>query len=528
MGIYKQGLNRKQQLLFPPSLDELVDEDNIVRAIEAYVNTLNISKLNIITKRSLIKEGQPAFHPKLLLKIYIYGYLNKIRSSRKLEQEINRNIEMMWLTQGLTPSYKTISNFRKNNPKALQIIFKEFSILLKNLKLISGDLVAIDGAFLRANASKNTLIMKKTVKKELSKIDEDIKNYMILLETLDKEDKNITNLKISKEEINKLLAKKEKFQKDLDMLDTLGKEQYNKTDKDATAMSKPSHNLMAYNSQIAVDHKYKFIVATDISTNGHDLDQLHNMAIKTKEITKNPDMVITADKGYYSSKEIKKCIEDGIEAIVPPRATAKTKKIKNAKFSKNQFIYNHDEDCYICPNNQKLKKIEKQYERNGRMLDVYRVSSSYCKICPLRKNCLSDKTSNKQMYRWENEDIIDEYSIKIDTPKSKAIIKKRGSIVEHPFGTIKRTLGWDHFLVRSKKKVLGENALIMFTYNFKRLLNLIGIALFKKLCIAIKKNNLIQIREEIAEYILRFRVNLGFFLERFWFLLNISKKIRYL
>jgi transposase len=147
MGIYKQGLNRKQQLMFPPSLDELVEEDNMVRAIEAYINTLDISKLNIKTKKNLIKDGQPAFHPKLLLKIYIYGYLNKIRSSRKLEQEINRNIEMIWLTQGLTPSYKTIANFRKNNPKVLQTIFKEFSILIKNLKLITGDLVAVDGVF---------------------------------------------------------------------------------------------------------------------------------------------------------------------------------------------------------------------------------------------------------------------------------------------------------------------------------------------------------------------------------------------
>jgi len=528
MGIYKQGLNRKQQLMFPPSLDELVDEDNVVRAIEAYVDTLDIFKLNIKTKKSLIKDGQPAFHPKLLLKIYIYGYLNKIRSSRKLEQEINRNIEMMWLTQGLRPSYKTIANFRKNNPKALQTIFREFSMLLKNLKLITGDLVAVDGAFLRANASKNTLIMRKSVKKDIAKIDEEIKNYMTLLETLDKEDKNTTNLKISQKEIDKLLSKKEQFKKDLNMLDALGKEQYNKTDKDATVMSKPAHNLMAYNSQISVDDTYKFIVATDISTNGHDLDQLHNMATKSKEITNNPNMIVTADKGYYSSKELKKCIEDNIETIVPPRATAKTKKIQNARFSKNQFAYNHQEDCYICPNNQKLQKIEKQYKRDGRMLDVYRVSSRYCKVCPLKKNCLSDATPNKQMYRWEHEHLIDEYSKKMATPEAKAIVKKRGSIVEHPFGTIKRTLGWDHFLVRTKKKVLGENALIMFTYNFKRLLNLIGIALFKKLCIAIKNNDLTQIREEIAQYILLFRVNLVYFLEIFLFFQISQKKIKYL
>jgi len=468
---------------------------------EEYVNILNISSLNLKTKDSLIKDGQPSFHPKLLLKIYIYGYLNKIRSSRKLEQETKRNIEMMWLTQGLSPSYKTIANFRKDNPKALQTIFKEFSILIKNLRLITGDLVAIDGAFLRANASKNTLIMKKTVKKELSNIDKEIKNYMTILDAIDKEDSCKTKLKIDKDNIKKLAKKKEQLTKDLKLLDTLGKEQYNKTDPDATAMSKPSHNLMAYNSQISVDHKYKFIVATDISTNGHDLDQLHNMTTKTKEIVDNSNMIATADKGYYSTVEIKKCIDDGIETIIPPRNTSNEKNTKDGRFAKKHFIYNHEDDCYICPNNQRLKKTKKQYKRDGRMLDVYRISSKYCKVCPLRKNCLTDKINNKQVYRWEYENLIDTYTQKMKTPKAKKIVKKRGSIVEHPFGTIKRTLGWDHFLVRGKKKVLGENALIMFTYNFRRLLNLIGIDLFKKLCFAIKNNNLTQIRQEIAVYI---------------------------
>jgi len=501
MGVYKQGLNRKQQLMFPPSLDELVAEDNMARAIEEYVNILNISSLKIKTKKSLIKDGQPAFHPKLLLKIYIYGYLNKIRSSRKLETEIGRNIEMMWLTQGLTPSYKTIANFRKDNPKALQTIFKEFSILIKNLNLITGDLVAIDGAFLRANASKNTLIMKKTVKKDLAKIDEEIKNYMILLETTDKEDKDRLSLKISKEDIDKLSDKKEKLTKDLDLLESLGKEQYNKTDHDATVMSKPAHNLMAYNSQIAVDNKYKFIVATDISTQGHDLDQLHNMATKTKEIVDNPHMIVTADKGYYSTKEIKKCIEDDIETIIPPRCTAANKKIKDGRFAKKHFTYNHEDDCYICPNNQILKKAKNQYQRNGRMLDIYRASRYDCQECSVKQNCITNKVKSKCVYRWEHESIIDTYTKKMSTSQAKEIVRKRGSIVEHPFGTIKRALGWDHFLVRSKRKVLGENALIMFTYNFRRLLNLIGIALFKKLCLAIKENDLTQIRQEIAAYI---------------------------
>lgn len=424
MGIYKQGLDRNQQLIFPPSLDELVEDNNMARAIDEYVEVLNISELHIYTKRSLICDGQPAFHPKLLLKIYIYGYLNKIRSSRKIEAEIKRNIELMWLTQGLVPSYKTIANFRKDNPKALQTIFKEFSLLLKHLKLITGELVAVDGAYLRANASKNTLIMKKTVKKDIAKINEDIKNYMTILETTDKENSEV-NLNISKADIDKLKEKKGRFQKDLDLLESLGKEQHHKTDKDASVMSKPAHNLMAYNSQIAVDDKHKFILTTDISTNGHDLDQLHNMAIKTKEIIDNPNMIFTADKGYYSSVEIKKCVDDGIETIVPLRNTASKKKIKNSKFSKNQFTYNHQDDCYICTNNQILNNSGSKYQRNNRSLDVYRLSSVICKSCPLKSSCLSDKTNYKQMYRWEHESIIDTYTTKMNTKESKAIVRKR-------------------------------------------------------------------------------------------------------
>jgi len=282
------------------------------------------------------------------------------------------------------------------------------------------------------------------------------------------------------------------------------------------------------NSQIAVDDTFKFIVATDISTNGHDLDQLHNMAIKSKEIIDNPSMIVTADKGYYSSVEIKKCVDDSIETIVPLRNTATKKKIKDAKFSKNQFRYNKEEDCYIYPNNQILANSKTQYKRNNRMLDVYRLSSVICKSCPLKSSCLSDKTNYKQMYRWEHETIIDDYTTKMNTQKAKDIVKKRGSIVEHPFGTIKRTLGWDHFLVRGNKKVLGENALIMFTYNFKRLLNLIGITLFKKLCLAIKNKDLSQIREEIAEYILVFGLYMTCFLVNILFLQNSRKSIRYL
>ena len=183
--------------------------------------------------------------------------------------------------------------------------------------------------------------------------------------------------------------------------------------------------LLGYNSQIAVDDTFKFIVATDISTNGHDLDQLYNMAIKSKEIVDNKNMIVTADKGYYSSVEIKKCIDAGIETVAPLRNTAGKKKIQNSKFSKNQFTYNHQDDCYICPNNQIINNSGKKYQRNNRRLDVYRLSSVTCKSCPLKSSCLSDKTHYKQMYRWEFESIIDKYAAKMKTEEARDIVKKR-------------------------------------------------------------------------------------------------------
>ena len=247
--IYKQGENRKQQLLFPPSIDDYVSEDNPVRAIDDYVELLDMVELGFTKSALNSADGQPAYHPKLLLKIYIYGYLNKIRSSRKLELEIKRNIEMMWLCAGLTPSYKTISDFRKENAKPLKKVFREFVLLCKDLELIRGELVAVDGAFLRANASKNQLITKKTIEKNLKAIDEKIKHYLKTLEFEDSQAKKNRNLKPPVEGLSKMKKRKAKLDKDLALLEEMGVTQYNRTDPDAKLMSKPAHNLMAYNSQ---------------------------------------------------------------------------------------------------------------------------------------------------------------------------------------------------------------------------------------------------------------------------------------
>lgn len=512
--IYKKGEHRKQQMFFPPSIDEYVSEDNPVRAIEDYVELLNMVELGFTKAALNSADGQPAYHPKLLLKIYIYGYLNKIRSSRKLETEIKRNVEMMWICAGLQPSYKTIADFRKENSKALKKVFREFVLLCKELDLVTGELVAIDGAFLRANASKNQLITKRVVVKDLAKIDEKIEEYLKALNFADKEEKKEKNLKPPVNKLSKMKKYKAKLDKDLALLEEMGVTQYNRTDPDAKIMRKYGYSQLSYNSQIAVDNTYKFIVATEITPQGNDMQELHKMAMETKNVVGDKaDTTIVADAGYYSANELKKCKEDNIEVIVPVPNKQKVQKDKGF-YSKDDFLYDKEKNHYICPNQQILTQTKSVIIQDNNIIHYrYKAASSTCNACPLRDKCIPEKTAYKTIARSQLAELVEAHVQKMKTFSSKKIIKKRGSIVEHPFGTIKQSLGWSHFLVRGYEKVEGENALIMFTYNFRRLLNLIGIALFRKLLVALKDGNIEDIKSEIMAYIVYFRLYFVSFLQ---------------
>ena len=346
--IYKEGQNRKQTLLLPSSLDEYVSKDNSVRVIDAYVDSLDLVALGFTKADLHALDGQPAYHPGLLLKIYIYGYLNRIRSSRRLEREIERNIEMMWLCSGLKPRYKTIADFRKENARPLKRVFREFVLLIKNLDLLAGDLVAVDGAFLRANASKNRLILKKSIEKDLKDIDEKIDAYLQRLDFADT--KQEPALKVSAKTLQTLQEKKATLDEELSFLEERGLTQYNRTDPDAKLMVKPAHNLMAYNVQIAVDRQYKFIVATEVSSQSNDEGSLHTMARRAKEVTHNDAMVTTADSGYYSAKEIAACQKENLEVIVPIPDKQKKQRDKGF-YSRDSFVYDAQNDCYLCPIN---------------------------------------------------------------------------------------------------------------------------------------------------------------------------------
>ena len=499
--IYKEGKNRKEQMFFPPSIDEYVSETNPVRVIDEYVELLDVVKLGFTKAALTVKDGQPAYHPKLLLKIYIYGYLNKIRSSRKLEREIKRNIEMMWLCAGLTPSSRTIANFRKENAKPLKKVFREFVILCKELELITGEIVAVDGAFLRANASKNRLITKKGIQKDLKAIDEKIEQYLESMRFEDAKEKKERLLQPSIETLSKLKEKKSKLDKELNLLEEMGITQYNRTDPDAKNMVKPDHNLMAYNSQIVVDDAFKFIVATEVSSDGNDTVKLHTMATQTQEVVCNEAMTIVGDTGYYSAKELAKCEADSFDVIVAIPNKEKRQKDRGF-YPQSAFSYDVKKDCYICPNQQILSKSKIVITKNnGTQTFVYRAGSKICKACPLRDNCIPEKTAYKKVVRSEYSEVTNKHKAKMQTHRAKKLIKKRGSIVEHPFGTIKQQLGWSHYLVRGIEKVSGENALIMFTYNFRRLLNLIGVTLFQKLLKALKEGNIEAIKAKIAAYV---------------------------
>lgn len=509
--IYKEGQHRKQQMFFPPSIDEYVSEDNPVRVIDEYVELLDVAKLGFTKAALTITDGQPAYHPKLLLKIYIYGYLNKIRSSRKLEKEIKRNIEMMWLCAGLTPSNKTISDFRKENAKPLKKVFREFVLLCKELELITGDLVAVDGAFLRANASKNRLITKKGVQKDLKKIDEKIEQYLETMAFADAKEKKERSLQPPIRTLSKLKEKKEKLDNDLALLEEMGVTQYNRTDPDAKNMVKPAHNLMAYNSQIVVDGTFKFIVATEVSSDGNDMTKLHTMATRTREVMHNESMTMVADTGYYSAKELAKCEADNVDVIVAVPNKEKAQKDRGF-YRHSDFIYDEKNDCYTCPNQQILSKSKTVITKdNGTHTFVYRAGSKICKACPLRDKCIPPKAAYKKVMRSEYSAVVSRHKAKMQTKEAKRLIKKRGAIVEHPFGTIKQQLGWNHYLVRGIEKVSGENALIMFTYNFRRLLNLIGITLFRKLLKALKEGNIEAIKGEIAAHIASLRGKYRYF-----------------
>jgi transposase len=465
---YISGMNRDQVLLFPERVDEYVADNNPVRFIDAYVESLDLVALGF-THAVPKGTGRPGYTPADLLKLYIYGYLHKIRSSRKLEQETHRNVELMWLLCKLRPDFKTIADFRKDNANALKQVCREFTLLCKQLDLFGRELIAIDGSKFKAVNSKDRNFTEHKLKQLLKQINERIEAYLKELDQQDTIESPVTNPTVEelREKLATLQARQQKYEDLRQQLEDTGASQISLTDADSRSMKTKHGTDVCYNVQLAVDHQHKLIVEHEVTNDVTDQEQLATMATRARATLETDQLDAIADMGYYNGDEVKKCLEQGIVPYIPkPNTSANT---KLGLFGKDDFSYEAQNDCYRCPAGQVLTFRFETVEQ-GRQLRYY--STSACQGCPFKAQCTRNK-GNRRITRWVHESLMEDMQQRVLTNPEK--MKLRKSIVEHPFGTIKRWMDQGYFLTRGLEKVRGEMSLTILVYNLKRVINILGV-----------------------------------------------------
>lgn len=474
---YKVGQNRYQSSLLPPSVDEYLSENNPVRAIDAYVTTLDLVELEVQKSHPGLAAGQPAYHPSLLIKLYLYGYMNGIRSSRKLEREAVRNLEVIWLADSLRPSYKTIANFRKDHSAALKAINKDFILLCKQLNLLAGDDVAVDGSFFKADASKDSIYTAKKLEQQLAALDKKIEAYQQQLATQDTTDDSAGLGSLVEdpglaEKIARIKAKQAEKKTLQNQLNASPDSQVSTVYPDARLLTKRGQTTAGYNVQIAVDGQHKLLVAVEVTQEGNDTQQLMPMLEKAQAVLHSEHLTGLADSGYYSGEQIKKAHERRIEIYIHiPNKKGIAE--KEGRFTRDRFTYDSVNDCYRCPQGE----LRAQGHRNAW---VYKSKQSVCKNCPLRPQCLKENATYKKLERGEHEALVDQHREHMKGTRPMMI--KRSSYVEHPFGTLKHRAGMHHFLMRELEKCRGEFSLMALCYNLTRVLNILGVAAFREYC----------------------------------------------
>lgn len=478
--IFKTGVSRHQPSLLPPRVEDYVAGDNPVRVIEAFVAALDLCKLGFRHAGSSGGAGQPAYDPGDLLKLYLYGYLNRIRSSRSLEREAGRNLELIWLMKHLVPGYRTIAKFRQENWKALKATNREFVLMLRELKLFGGEVVAIDGAFFDGSASKASIKTQRKLAQRLKEIDCEIEAYGAALEANDRAEAERPPAGRDgggdgggdvAQKVAALMAKRTALKADLAQLEASGQTQLSRTDPDARLLAKNGQAVAGYNVQIAVDAKHKLIPTSEVINEGNDSGQLYDMAKAAKEELGVETLTALADSGYYNGHTLKDCEENGIIAYVPPVRRTTQLEAKN-RFSHEAFTHDTKADAYHCPAGKLLSPM-KGRKVNGKRIEIRYVSrKSECKACALRSRCLSAKASRRTVYRWEHEAVLDRHRVRMQDAQVQ--MRRRAELAEHPFGTLKCRAGYRHFLVRGFDKVRGEWSLMALCYNFSRVLNIIG------------------------------------------------------
>lgn len=467
---YIEGVNREQRILFPEYVDDYISSDNPVRVIEEYVNTLNL-KLMGFTKTEVDRSGAPGYNPKDILKLYMYGFNNTVRSSRKLEKETHRNIEVIWLLKKLCPDFKTIADFRKENKEQIKKVFKDFSLLCKELGLYSEDTVAVDGTKIKANNSKKNNYTTKKIDRQIKYYDEKIDNYLQAMDECDKSEESQEIQKNIQEKLALIRERKAKYDEMKKTLEETGVNEISTVDKDARLMDNKNNGLeMAYNVQIVADGKNHLVMDYAVTMNASDHGNLNKMSNKAREVLGkecNVKLEVLADKGYYKTEDIIESEMDNNIAYVPKQNSFNS--TGDREFYSDRFQYNPEKDIYICPVGQELNRVKHRKENPDRV--TYH-NGTACKKCPYLARCTTSK-KGRRISRGKHQNFLDKFDAR--TKENMDKYKQRQSIVEHPFGTIKRAMNAGYFLTRGLSSVEAETALVMVAYNIKRTINILGV-----------------------------------------------------
>lgn len=454
---YIVGLDRNQTRMVTTSLNDLIDKDNSVRVIDAYVESLDLKELGFI-EYSGSNRGQAPYRRSDLLKLHIYGYLNKIRSSRALEVEAKRNLELMWLINSVTPDHGTIAGFVQKNKKAFHNTLRNLTLILKGWGLIDGKLVAIDGTKIKAQNSKHNCITQSGLDKKIEYAEAQINAYLMAME---KEDSLNENLK---EKLQAYQDLKEEYLKQKQDLKDEGLEQKSLTDTDSRRMKNNGSLDICYNVQSVVDAQNHFVIDISTTNDINDQNQLYVMAKDAADLLGTEKQKVLADTGYYNGTEIKNCIDDGMTVYIK-KARANNSTKENV-FRKEKFVYDKEKDVYVCPAGNQLLFFENT-SKNG--IRYRRYKCTECNTCKYKDSCTSS-SKGRTIQRWEHEDVLD--AVRRVTLDNNNTYKQRRCIVEHPFGTVKRTLGYSFFLRKQIDNVDAEASSMFIAYNIKRLLSM--------------------------------------------------------
>jgi transposase len=470
MGRFVEGADRSQLCLLPECLDDWVREDNPVHVIEVFVEALDLGALGFagVTPAA---TGRPAYHPAGLLKLYIYGYLNRVQSSRRLEREAGRNVELMWLLGRLVPDHKTIAEFRKDNGRALRQVCVRFVALCREMGLLAGGTVVVDGSKFKAVNNRDRNFTHAKMARRLVQIEESIARYMDQLDSADRQEPSeavATKTARLQEKIGRLRQEMDRLAALDELMRQSPDQQVSLTDPDARSMATSGRGsgVVGYNVQVAVEAEHHLIVAHEVTSVGNDRAQLAPMAKAARETLGVKELHVIADRGYFDGEQVKECVDAGLTVTLPRPLTSGAKAA--GRFGKQDFVYLPDQDAYRCPAGAVLPYHYSNVEKGMELRRYWSLSA--CLVCPIKRQCTTSK--ERRITRWRHEHLIEDVQRRLD--ENPHLMRVRRETVEHPFGTIKARMGATHFLMKRLPNVTAEMALHVLAYNLTRVMNIMG------------------------------------------------------